>query len=62
MTERDYQVCTFCVMDTSDPDIMFDQDGRCNHCLEFDNLRATVWFPDDEGAIRLEQIIEEVKR
>jgi len=27
-----YQICTQCVMDTSDPDIVFDDNGVCNHC------------------------------
>lgn len=26
------QTCTFCVMDTSDPQIEFDSNGVCNHC------------------------------
>ena len=26
------RVCSRCVMDTSDPDIFFDEDGCCNHC------------------------------
>lgn len=30
------QVCTRCVMDTSDPDITFDADGLCNHCHKCD--------------------------
>ena len=29
---REYQICTRCVMDTSNPDIVFDKQGRCNHC------------------------------
>lgn len=62
MTEREYRVCSYCVMDTSDPDIAFDEDGRCNHCREFETLRGTVWFPDDEGARRLERMIEQVKQ
>ena len=61
MTEREYQVCAFCVMDTSDPDIMFDANGRCNHCRNFEKLRGIVWFPDDEGARRLQRMIERVK-
>lgn len=28
----DYRQCTKCVMDTSDPDIEFDENGICNHC------------------------------
>ena len=27
-----YQICTRCVMDTSDPQITFNTEGQCNHC------------------------------
>lgn len=30
-----YQICTNCIMDTSDPDIVFDQHGVCSHCLAY---------------------------
>lgn len=30
-----YQICTNCVMDTSDPLIEFDEAGRCNHCRAY---------------------------
>lgn len=62
MTGREYQICTYCVMDTSDPDISFDEQGRCNHCRSFEALRGTVWFPDEEGARRLERMIASVKQ
>ena len=29
---RLYQICNTCVMDTSDMDIEFDEQGQCNHC------------------------------
>lgn len=28
----EYQICSYCVMDTSDPEIIFDEHGVCNHC------------------------------
>ena len=28
------QICTYCVMDTTVPDIVFDKNGQCNLCLE----------------------------
>lgn len=31
-----YQICTRCVMDTTDPDISFDEKGECNHCKQHD--------------------------
>ena len=33
--ERKYQVCTNCVMDTSDSAITFDENGMCDHCQNF---------------------------
>ena len=33
--QRRYQICTRCVMDTSDPWIRFDDEGHCNHCTDF---------------------------
>ncbi len=36
----DYQQCTRCVMDTSDPIIVFNEKGECNHCAEFIEKRS----------------------
>jgi len=35
--EREYRMCKRCVMDTSDPDIVFDENGICNHCTNYEN-------------------------
>ena len=32
-----YQRCTRCIMDTSDPQITFDDEGVCSHCRHFDS-------------------------
>ena len=32
MSSNCYQICTRCVMDTSDSEIIFDKEGVCNHC------------------------------
>jgi aminotransferase len=61
MASRSYQECSFCVMDTSDPDISFDDDQRCNHCRDFERLIGNVWFPNEEGACRLEQLLKRIK-
>lgn len=62
MTQSKYQMCVTCVMDTSDPDIRFDADGRCNHCRKFDKLPGDAWSPNDEGQRRLDILIEKIKR
>lgn len=56
-----YQVCARCVMDTTDPEIVFDDAGVCNHCHEFDRLAATEWFPGGAGKPRLDKLLSEIK-
>jgi len=56
-----YQMCSRCVMDSSDPKIVFDSDGVCNHCHQFDEVTRKNWFPDGEGARRLEVILDRIR-
>ena len=62
MNKRSYQMCTRCVMDTTDPEITFDENGVCNHCHEFDSVTSKTWYPNDEGSKLLEDIVEDIKR
>lgn len=57
-----YQICSRCVMDTSDLQINFDENGVCNHCFEFDSNTAKRWFPNDEGQVRLEALLDDIRR
>ena len=59
--EREYQICTRCVMDTSDPEITFDENGICNHCIQFDEETKSNWFPNSEGAKKLDAILDRIK-
>ncbi len=61
MGERTYQICTNCIMDTSDPEIEFDENGVCNHCRRFENELKQRWFPNDEGKNKLDAIIKKIK-
>ncbi|HHQ4711026.1 N-acetyl sugar amidotransferase [Aeromonas veronii] len=61
MTERSYQMCTRCVMDTTDCEITFDEQGVCNHCHEFDSETSKRWFPNEEGKQRLAKIFNRIK-
>ena len=56
-----YQICTRCVMDVSDPEISFDEDGVCNHCHRFDEIAEKHWFPDERGARILAEQVERIK-
>src|SRR5687767_9580448 len=35
------RVCTYCVMDTTDPEITFDEAGRCHHCRRAEAMLKT---------------------
>lgn len=62
MKNSQYQECSRCVMDTSDPEITFDSNGVCNHCLEFDQVTRHRWFPNAEGERRLAEMIDVIKK
>lgn len=62
MLEREYQQCNRCVMDTSDPDIVFDQNGVCNHCTEFFDHISKQVYQGLESDVKLEKLIEKVKQ
>jgi N-acetyl sugar amidotransferase len=58
---RPYQMCTSCLMDTSDPEITFDANGVCNHCRSYADEKSKTWFPDAEGARKLEVMLDGVR-
>lgn len=57
---RKYQQCTNCVMDTTDPEIVFDAVGVCNHCREFDEIKNECWFPNEEGARKWAAMVDNI--
>lgn len=59
---RPYRICTRCIMDTSDPDISFNSDGVCCHCLSVEQLGRKRWKPDDSGSAELRAVIGEITR
>ncbi len=62
MCRKAFQICTRCVMDTTDPDIEFDSDGICNHCKQYYSCAANLLFSGKEGEARLQQIAGEIKK
>jgi N-acetyl sugar amidotransferase len=48
-------------MDTSDPEIKFDEDGICNHCKNYYNRVANEVYKGEEGHRRLSRIVEKIK-
>jgi N-acetyl sugar amidotransferase len=56
-----YRICQKCVMDTSDPLIIFDENGVCSNCHRYASM-ATSWQLSIEASKRkLDEIVSEIK-
>jgi N-acetyl sugar amidotransferase len=62
MTTRPYQMCIRCVMDTSDPDITFDEYGVCNHCRSYEQIVRQLVLPEAERKVALDHLVEDIKK
>lgn len=58
---RQYQICSNCVMDTSDSRIKFDENGVCDHCTDFKINVKPNWYPNEEGLKRLKNTVSKIK-
>jgi N-acetyl sugar amidotransferase len=58
---RPYQICTNCVMDTTDSKISFDEKGVCDHCNSFFHHTLPNWHTDERGASELSALVERIK-
>lgn len=58
---RPYQICTNCVMDTTDSQISFDEKGVCDHCRGFKEHVEPNWYPNAEGERKFASVVEKIK-
>lgn len=56
-----YQVCSNCVMDTSDSRITFDAKGVCDHCRTFVEKVKPNWHTGERGERELRAMVEKIK-
>jgi N-acetyl sugar amidotransferase len=62
MTKRSYQICSNCIMDTSDSNIVFDTAGRCDYCNNYYSNILPNWHTDERGEAELQKSIDAIKR
>ena len=55
-SQRPYQQCPRCLMDTSDPEIVFDDEG-CNHCTRYFSRVKNEVHHGAQGETMLAQIV-----
>ncbi|PUE47645.1 N-acetyl sugar amidotransferase [Limnohabitans sp. 2KL-51] len=54
-------ICTTCIMDTSDPGIVFDVDGRCDYCNNYNKTILPSWDVGEKGQLALAQMAATIK-
>lgn len=55
------KICCNCVMDTSDPNISFDENGVCNHCRNFNENIRPLLENYNKRILVLEKEIDKIK-
>ena len=58
---KNYKICTRCIMDTSDPNIRFDQHGVCEYCANFDSEIKPNWHTGAQGELELMTLAAKIK-
>lgn len=60
-TSRPYQICTNCIMDTSDSKISFNEVGECDYCINYRDAIAPNWHTDARGATELDALADTIR-
>lgn len=61
MSTTKYQICSHCIMDTSDPNISFDAQGKCDHCNNFTTNILPNWNIGSKGERALQEMAAKIK-
>ena len=62
MSNRAYQICTKTIMDTSDPNIVFDENGISDYYHNFHNMMLPNWHTDERGEKELMRIADKIRK
>jgi N-acetyl sugar amidotransferase len=60
--DRAYQICTKTIMDTSDPNIVFNEKGESDYYINYKESILPTWHTDERGLKELEQEAEKIKK
>lgn len=60
-TKRPYAICSNCIMDTSDSNITFDSQGRCDYCNNYYSNILPNWHSDERGEREIMRQVEKIK-
>ena len=55
-----YNICAQCIMDSTDPDIIFNEKGLCDHCVGFEKNIKPNWHPGARGEEELAALSNDI--
>lgn len=61
MSQSQQEICKRCIMDLTDPDIEFDENGFCNHCRQARSFIERNYCKSEEKKRRLQNTIESIR-
>ena len=61
INKRKYQICTKTIMDTSDPNIVFNSEGESDYYTNYIKTIKPNWHTDERGYKELAQISNKIK-
>ncbi|EBI5845851.1 N-acetyl sugar amidotransferase [Salmonella enterica] len=61
MGNKNYQICSRCIMDTTDPNIIFDDKGECDYCSNYENNILPTWKKGSSSEYFLSEIASKIK-
>ena len=62
INKQNNNTCNNCIMDTSDPNIKFDERGWCDYCNNFHSTIKPNWHTDAHGERELMKLAEKIKQ
>ena len=61
MEIKKYKICKKCVMDTSDPSIVFSNEGICDNCNQFEKITKKYWLEKQNNQEDFQKLISKIK-
>lgn len=59
--QKSVQICTNCIMDSTDETIVFDEKGVCDYCANYYDNILPNWHPNAEGEKEIQKVIDKIK-
>ncbi|SNV42424.1 Predicted ATPase of the PP-loop superfamily implicated in cell cycle control [Chryseobacterium taklimakanense] len=56
------QICTNCIMDSTDETIQFDENGRCDYCANYYNNILPNWNNSEADEVKILPVLEKIKK